>query len=176
MIFSEEVVIRNTWNQRTNPSQHIWRVWDQNLGKKKILKFFHFDNLICILWSNLEISYNSASLVSCWHMSKGQPSQTVLKSVHSLALYDFSKFYLIYYPTAPLMSEIRDRFASPKESPEWQNVTHCNDIFGYPFKGVIWEINYSAVLTIKWQSKTIYENLPKLTYVHPLFIEKNDLD
>ena len=42
MIFSEEVVFRNTWNQRTNPSQHIWRVWDQNLGKKKILKFFPF--------------------------------------------------------------------------------------------------------------------------------------
>ena len=95
-------MFRNTWNQRTNPSQHIWRVWDQNLGKKKILKFFHFDNLICILWSNLEVSYDSGSLVSCWHMSRGQPSQTVLKSVHLLALYDFLKFYLIYYPTAPL--------------------------------------------------------------------------
>ena len=95
-------MFRNTWNQRTNPSQHIWRVWDQNFGKKNILKFFHFDNLICILWSNLEVSYDSGSLVSCWHMSRGQPSQTVLKSVDSLALYDFLKFYLIYYPTAPL--------------------------------------------------------------------------
>ena len=95
-------MFRNTWNQRTNPTQYIWRVWDQNLGKKKILKFFHFDNLICILWSNLEVRYDSGSLVSCWHMSRGQPSQTVLKSVHSLALYDFLKFYLIYYPTAPL--------------------------------------------------------------------------
>ena len=93
------------------------------MGKKNFLKFFHFDNLICILWSNLDVSYDSASLVSCWHMYRGQPSQTVLKSVHSLALYDFLKFYLIYYPTAPLKTAvngaIRKIFACPWiEGPE----------------------------------------------------------
>ena len=47
-----------------------------------------------------------------------------------------------------LMSEIRDRFAWPKESPEWQNAAQCNEIFGHSFRGVIWKIKYFAVLTI----------------------------
>ena len=48
------------------------------------------------------------------------------------------------------MSEIRDRFASPKESPESQNAGHCNEMFGDTLKALTWE--YFAI-------RTIFDNL-----------------
>ena len=121
------------------------------MSKKIFLKFFHFDNLICILWSNLEVSYDSASLVSCWHMSRGQPSQTVLKSVHSLALYDFLKFYLIYYPTAPLkaISLNRGSTVPPFHIP----ITFCWPLLLIAFcsrqKKFCWELRFHPMSVLR---------------------------
>ena len=50
------------------------------------------------------------------------------------------------------MKETRDRFALPKESPESQIAAHCNDFFEQLLRGLISEINYSAV-------RVIFDNL-----------------
>ena len=43
------------------------------------------------------------------------------------------------------MSEMRDRFASPKESPESQNAADFYEIFENLPRAFIWEINYFAL-------------------------------
>ena len=44
-----------------------------------------------------------------------------------------------------LMSEMRDRFASPKESPESQNAADFYEIFENLPRAFTWEINYFAL-------------------------------